>query len=74
MVPCLSLHTGIFIFVKLLCPACCLVRYETVGRSRESNDSVWWLEFWHVSRVPSHFRFGGEPQDLFGLVRGSYKV
>ena len=74
MIPRLSCGACVFIFVKLLCPACCLVRYETAGRSRESDDSVWWLEFWHVSRVPPHFRFCGEPQDQFDLVRGGDKV
>ena len=50
------------------------MRDKTVGWFRESDGSVWGLEFCHVSRVPPHLRFGDKPQDEFGLVRGGYKV
>ena len=74
VVPRLSRSASVFIFVKLLCPVCSLVCDKTVGWSCKSDGSVWGLEFWHVSRVPPHFRFGSEPQDQFGLIRGGYKV
>ena len=47
---------------------------ETAGWSREADDPVWELEFWHVSRVPPHFRFCGKLQDQLGLLRGGDKV
>ena len=74
MIPCLSCGACFLIFVKLMCPACCLVCDETAGWARESDDSVWGLEFGHCTRVPPRFRFCGEPQDQLGLIRGCDKV
>ena len=74
MIPCLSFGACVFIIVTLLYPACCLVCDETASWARETHDPVWGLEFGHVSRVPPHFRFCGEPQDQLGLVRGGDKV
>ena len=56
-------------FVELLGPASGLVCEQATDWAGVADSVVWWLEFFGVMGVPTHFGFGCESCEKFGLVQ-----
>ena len=50
----LEFHTSVLVFIQLLCPTCSMMSDETSSGTHKTDCSDGWLEFSHVTGVPSH--------------------
>ena len=64
----------IFAFVQFFRPAARLMSDQAARVPREADGTIWRLWFGHITRIPTHFRLGGQAHNEFCLISAGDEI